>query len=143
MNTTHKQQVAGFIEDIWNTAGFEKLSTYLHESFTDHSLPPGFPPDRNGLQQWVEATGRSFRHRTVIDDLVSEGHKVMVKIRMELTHTGLWRGIEPTHKEITANGYRFFLFSENRIISHWGLIDGNAIENQLKETAHGCKLREE
>ena len=139
--TTDRQLVADFITEIWNERRFDRLEQYLHPSFTDHSLPPGFSPDIRGTEQWIRITSQSFDHRTLIDELVTEPGRSILKIRMELRHIGEWRGIAPTGLEITAVGYRCFRLAEGRIIAHWALIDGNAIENQLRSTAQGCKMQ--
>jgi len=39
-------------------------------------------------------------------------------------------------------GYRLFKIKDGKIIEHWALIDGQAIENQLKDASHGCKIVE-
>lgn len=136
-----RQLVAGFIRDLWNERRFELLQQYLHPAFTDHSLPPSLPPDSRGLEQWVRLTGQSFEHLTIIDEQVTEPGKSILKIHMQLRHIGEWRGIAATGREITAVGYRCFRLEEGRIIEHWALIDGNALENQLRETAQGCKVQ--
>lgn len=73
--------------------------------------------------------------------MVAEDDKVMIKINMQLEHIGAWRAIEPTGLVINAVGYRYFKLSANRITEHWGLMDGNAIENQLKKATNGCRYR--
>jgi hypothetical protein len=133
--------VAGYIRDIWNERRFDRLPQYLHPAFTDHSLPPTLPPDVHGLEQWITLTGQSFEHHTVLEEQVTEPGKSILKIRMELRHIGQWRGIAVTGREVTAVGYRCFREEEGRIIEHWALIDGNAIENQLRETEQGCKVQ--
>ena len=142
MGTNKKTIITSFIEEIWNKNQFNKLDEYLHPGFTDHSLPPNLSPDIAGLKKWIAATGVSFQHKTIIDEMVCEDDKVMIKIKMQLKHIAPWRGIGPTGKEIYATGYRFFKLANNKIIAHWALIDGNAIENQLKETHNGCKVKE-
>ena len=143
MITSHATQelVAGYIRDIWNEQRFELLEHYLHPAFTDHSLPPTLPPDVVGLELWIRLTGQSFEHRTIIDEQVAESGKSILKIRMQLRHIGEWRGIPPTSREVTAVGYRCFRIEEGRIIEHWALIDDNAIKNQLRDTAQGCKVQ--
>ena len=133
--------VAGYIRDIWNERHFDRLSLYLHPDFVDHSLPPALPPNVHGLEQWITLTGQSFEHHTFIDEQATEPGKSILKIRMQLRHIGQWRGIAATGREVTAVGYRCFRLEEGRIIEHWALIDGNAIENQLRETAQGCKVQ--
>jgi predicted ester cyclase len=65
----------------------------------------------------------------------------MIKFSMELEHTGAWREIEPTGAIVYAVGYRCFEIEAGKIRAHWALLDGNAIENQLRQTTHGCKIQ--
>jgi len=142
MNATNKSIVTNFIEEIWNSNQFEKIDNYISADFIDHSLPPTLPANRDGMKLWIIGTGKSFEHKSIIDDIVCEDNKVMLKIRMQLKHIGVWRDIEPTHFEISTVGYRYYKLSEEKIIEHWCLLDGNSIESQLKEATHGCKIQE-
>lgn len=141
MSTKNKQVVKNFIEEAWNNDRFDIASSYLHADFRDHSLPAALGNNMEGTKRWIAATGASFRHHTVIEEMVSEEDKVMIKVKMQLKHIGVWREIEPTEMEIEATGYRLFKLSNEQITEHWGLLDGNAIENQLKDAQHGCKIQ--
>jgi predicted ester cyclase len=132
--------VQKFIEQIWNKKLFEMLDNFLHPAFKDHSLLSILSPDKEGLKKWINATGISFEHETAIEDQVTEGDQVMVRIKMKLKHIGVWRGIEPTGIELYTTGYRHFKIKDNRIIEHWALIDGEKIQNQLVEASQGCKI---
>lgn len=134
--------VAEFIEQIWNNRNFEKLDFFLHAEFKDNSLPPALTADKEGMKKWILGTGLSFEHKTTIEEQVTEGDKSIVKIRMNLKHIGVWRDIEPTGTELETIGFRFYKFAEGKIIEHWGLIDGQTIENQLKNASRGCKIAE-
>lgn len=134
--------ISAFIEEIWNKRNFEKLEEFIHADFKDHSLPPTLPTNKEGLVKWITATSASFEHQTFIEEHVSENEKCMIKLRMQLKHIGTWREIAPIGLAITAVGYRFFKISSGKITEHWGLIDGQAIENQVKNAGHGCKIAE-
>lgn len=142
MNSENKLVVTNFIEEVWNKNQFENIDDYIAADFIDHSLPPTFPPNKDGMQLWILGTGKSFEHKTIIDEIVCEGNKVMLKIRMKLKHVGIWRKIEPTYFEISTVAYRYFKLADGKIVEHWALLDGNSIENQLTETSKGCKIQE-
>lgn len=128
--------VSEFIEQIWNKRNFEKLGQFMHPDFKDHSLPTALSADIEGMKKWVVGTGLSFEHNTIIEDQVCEDDKIILKIRMEMKHIGLWRGIEPTGTNINAVGYRYYKLKDGKIMKHWALIDGQAIENQLREAQY-------
>ena len=142
MNSDNKSIVTNFIEEIWNQNQFEKIDNYISVDFIDHSLPPSLPANKDGMKLWIIGTGKSFEHKTIIDDIVCEDNKVMLKIRMQLKHIGVWRDIEPTLFEISTVGFRYFKLADEKITEHYSLIDGNSIENQLKESSKGCKIQE-
>ena len=140
MQANNQNLVYRFIEEIWNRQNFEQLDAFLHPHFTDHSLPETLPPGKEGLKQWITALGTSFEHQTLIEDQVSEGEKVVVRISLHLKHTGTWRGIPATGTVVTAKGYRLYKIDAGKILEHWGLIDGQAIENALKKAGQGCAV---
>ena len=141
MNSSNKSIVTNFIQTIWNQQQFEQTENFISSDFIDHSLPPALPANKIGMLEWIIATGKSFEHTTIIEEMVCEGNKVMLKIKMLMKHTGVWRGIEPTHFEIATVGYRYYKITNGKIAEHWALIDGNAIENQLSLSDKGCKIQ--
>jgi len=132
--------VVEFINQIWNKRNFDVLGDFLHPDFKDHSLPPILSPDAEGMKKWILGTSMSFEHQTIIEDQVTEGDKSILKISMQLMHIGTWRGIEPTGKQLKIDGYRFYKLKDSKIVEHWALIDGQAIESQLRSGLHGCKI---
>lgn len=138
-----KQVATRFIEEVWNQQQYEKLSEYLHPDYVDHSLPTALSADRIGLLTWIQATSQSFSHQTLIEDQITEGNKTILKVKMVMTHIGLWRGIDPTGAQVSTGGYRFYRFQDGKIIEHWAEINGTVLESQLKQRAvEGCKVPE-
>jgi hypothetical protein len=134
------QIVLQFIEEIWNRQLTDTLGNFLHPAFTDHALPAPLTPDVGGLRQWINLTSASFIHRTIVEDHVTEGDKCVLRIRMQVTHIGTWRGIPATGMEVSTSGYRMFRVQDGKIIEHWALVDGSALESQLRGTEHACKV---
>jgi len=132
--------VQAFIGQWWNGRDFTNAADFFHPDYFDHSLPPTLVQGPAGTQKWIELTGASFAHHTVIEDQVTEGNKTVVQIRMQLKHIGTWRDIEATGIKLETTGYRFFEFRDGKIIAHRALIDGQTIENKLRQAAHGCKV---
>jgi predicted SnoaL-like aldol condensation-catalyzing enzyme len=144
MNTleTNRNLIINFVDSIWNKNLFNELDQFIHPNFVDHSLPPNLSPDKEGLKLWITGTGMAFEHRSVIENQVTEGNNSIIKFRMFLKHIGPWRDILPTGAEISTIGYRSFRIENGKIIEHWALLDGNSIENQLRESVRGCKIQE-
>ncbi|MBO9729227.1 MAG: ester cyclase [Chitinophaga sp.] len=133
-----KSLINNYIRIIWNEGDTSRLHEFLHPDFIDHGLPPSLPANAHGLQQWVALTHSSFIPETVIESQVAEDQQCIIKISMRMKHIGMWRGILPTGKTVTVNGYRTFRFQDDRIIEHWALIDGAALEQALQGKTHVC-----
>jgi predicted SnoaL-like aldol condensation-catalyzing enzyme len=122
--------VARFIDQAWNKGAIPDL----HPSFVDHSLPPGVPD----TQAWIALTSASFDHQTIIEDHVTEGDKCVVRITFRVRHIAPWRGIPATGMLAETRGYRMFRVQDGKVAEHWALIDGQALEAQLRGAAMGC-----
>lgn len=133
-----KDFIGQYIDIIWNQGDTSRLNEFLHPNFTDHSIPASLPPNAEGLKHWVDQTHVSFVPETIIEDQVAEDNKSMIKITMRMKHIGTWRGIDPTGLTVTTKGYRCFRLQDNRIIEHWALIDGTALEQALVGKEHTC-----
>ncbi|HTJ12097.1 MAG TPA: ester cyclase [Dinghuibacter sp.] len=120
--------ITHYIERTWNNGAVPDL----HPDYVDHGLPPDLPPTAEGVRRWIALTSASFEHHTVIDHQLTEGDKSIVLITMRMRHIGTWRGIPPTFKEVSIRGYRLFRVADGKIIEHWALIDGNALEKALR-----------
>jgi predicted SnoaL-like aldol condensation-catalyzing enzyme len=134
------QIVLQFIEEIWNRQLTSSAGDFLHPAFIDHSLPDSLPTGAEGLQKWVQLTSASFIHRTIVEDHVTESDKCVLRITMQLTHIGTWRGKPATGMEVSTSGYRMFRVQDGKIIEHWALVDGSALESRLRGAEHACKV---
>ena len=139
MQKTNQTIVSTFIQQVWNEGQLEHLPDFIHLDYRDYSLPPALPPNAEGLKTWISLTGQSFEHQTIIEDQVTEGDQSIIRIKMVMKHTGPWRGIPATGREVSTAGYRLYRIKDNKIIEHHALIDGNVLENQLKHAPQGCK----
>lgn len=142
MNNTQQARalVSQFIATIWNRREFDKLAEFFHPNYHDYSLPDHFLTTSQGTLQWITALAESFEHQTHIEQTIGEDDKVVLKVSMQLTHIGEWRGIIATGAEVTTVGYRLFQLKEGKIVAHWALIDGESIEKKLKNQVTGCRL---
>lgn len=138
---SNKDLILDYIETIWNQQDISLITDYVTDDFIDHSLPTGIPANGYGTKMWITATGRSFRHHTVVDDILLDTDKVCIRIHMNLQHVGDWRGYTPTNAHITTIGYRLFTIRNGRIAEQWALIDGNVIEQAIIGYTHTCRVQ--
>ncbi len=132
MNTEQtKNVVHRLIDEGWNQGNLAVVDTLVAEHCVDHSLPPQMT-GREGMKQWIAATGKAFEHKTIIEDQVTEGATSMLRVRMDMKHIGDFRGIPATGKTATISGYRTYRVENGQIVEHWALIDGASLAEQLR-----------
>jgi predicted ester cyclase len=66
-----------------------------------------------------------------IDDMIAEGDKVAVRYTIRGTHKGAFRGIAPTGKQVTVNGFEINRFAGGKFVETWGLTDYLSLLQQL------------
>lgn len=137
---SNKEIVQAFIESVWNLRQLEKIGDFVSEHYRDFSFLPSIPPTREGLKSWIENTSAAFQHKTSIESIICEGNEVAARITFEVRHIGTWRNIGPTGRTISVKGFRFFKLHSGKIIQHWALIDGEALQTALTDQYHGCEI---
>lgn len=66
-----------------------------------------------------------------IGDVVGEGDKVLVRLKMRGKHTGPFMGVAPTGRWIDIDVMDFFRIADGRLIEHWALMDNLSLLQQL------------
>ena len=69
--------------------------------------------------------------RFSIEDLISEGDRVVVRWRWEGTHTGTFHNVAPTGKGVTNTGVDVYRFKNNKIVQLWFLTDRLGVLRQI------------
>ena len=138
--TSNKKVVEQFIQQIWNNRELENLDRFIHNEYYDHSFVQGVAPNTEGLKFWIQASSTSFHHQTVIESIMAEDDMVTVRISFKIKHTGKWRNIEASGKEVRVKGFRQFRLKDSRIAEHWALLDGESLQASLLEVQPGCEL---
>ena len=91
------------------------------------------PETAAAAKQWIEPFRRSFPdvHMEVLE-LVAEGDRVAGRFLCSGTHSGEWRGHEPTGRRFEhVDEVYFFSFRDGMIAGAWGLEDNASRLRQL------------
>jgi predicted ester cyclase len=141
----NKAVVRRVIEELWNQAN-PALSAEL---FGPETLPDTTEQHRQNAREMEQSARlycRAFPgHRLVIDDLLAEGDKVMVRFTTHGTHSGVVQGIAaaeavagvrsendpyrtlllipPTGRAVSFEGIAVFGFRDGKVSSFWHMLD--------------------
>ena len=70
-----------------------------------------------------------------IEDVIAEGDKVLVRLRVRGTHGGELMGVPATGHRIDIAVLDLFQFRDGMLIEHWALLDNLGLLRQLGVTA--------
>lgn len=102
-----------YVDQIWHMEGLESLKQGLELGFQ------GFP-------DWHEE----------IDDVIAEGDKVWVRVTYTGTHSGIFRGVAPTGKQISITGLMIYRIADGKLVEGWDLSDYLALLMQIGAIAY-------
>ena len=95
----------------------------------------GTPFEVHGLEQYKQwytgvYTGFSDYHET-IEDILAEGDKVCIRLKITAIHTGKYLGLPPTGKKITIMATQIWQLVKGKIVEGWGVSDSLEAYQQL------------
>jgi predicted ester cyclase len=70
-----------------------------------------------------------------IEDVIAEGEKVLVRLRVKGTHGGALMGLPATGKPIDIGVMDLFQIRDSKLIEHWALLDNLGLLRQIGATA--------
>ena len=78
----------------------------------------------------IQYSGFPDVHRT-IEDIIAEGDKVWVRVKITGTHTGKYRGLAPTSKKFVMATVPMYRVVEGKIIEGWSVWNRLGLFKQL------------
>lgn len=126
-----------FVDEVQNKGNISAVDEFLADDFVNHSVPPGLPPDREGVKQLFTMFRNAFPDfHAVIHDQVAEGDEVVTRKTFYGTHQGELFGIAPTGKEMAIDLIEILRVSgDGKITDHWNVVDQLGLMQQLGAVA--------
>lgn len=130
----NKAIVRGYFEQV-QQANWDGLSRFIAADFINH--------ESKGIQLGLDTHKSALRsirgtfpdQQVVIDDMIAEGDKVVVRTRLRGTHQGsalpTFRGIRPEGRPVEWRFIHIFRLRDGKIVEHWAEHDGLAVRQQL------------
>ena len=102
-------------------------------AFVSHDWPAGLEGP-GGFRTFYERAllANAPDARYVVDDLVAEGDRVVVRWRILATHTHEWFGVPPTGRSLTLEGMAIYRVQEDRLMERWVVLDGMGSAERLR-----------
>jgi len=122
MDTIHrnKEVIRKLFEQSLNQKNLELLKDFISEDFVGITGKKG----AFGFEEPFIALIKAFPDlQYKIDELIGEGDKVVIKWKLQGTHTGKFQSVEATGKAISNNGMAIFELIDGKIINSQVLTD--------------------
>jgi steroid delta-isomerase-like uncharacterized protein len=132
MSEENKAVARRIIEEVWNKKNLDAIDELIAADYVDHTLPPGLPAGREGARAFIGTYLNAFPDvKLTIEDMITEGDKVVTRWTATGTHTGELMGIPATGKRITVTGLDITRFSGGKSVEFWGQFDQMGMMQQL------------
>lgn len=129
--------VRNFIINVLNVNHFTEIDNYIAPHFQTHSLHlnpkavnPNNPPNsyKEALIQSQNALSEFTR---TIDDIFSDGDRVVVRHTTTAIHKGEFMGIPATNRKIAFWGISIYKLENGKITDEWYIWDRLGLYQQL------------
>ena len=109
------------------------MDKHIAPGFVRHD--PGLPFEVRGPQgvlQLHDVLLPAFPDMQLpLEDFVAEGEKVLVRLRVQATHTGAFGELAATGRKIDIAVLDLFQIRDGVLIEHWALLDNLGLMKQL------------
>ena len=93
MSEENKAIVRRVIDELFNNGNLAAADDLIASDVVDHDAPPGLPPGREGMKQFVAMYRNAFPDlQSTVDDQIAEGDKILNRWSSKSTHSGVFGG---------------------------------------------------
>jgi steroid delta-isomerase-like uncharacterized protein len=122
-----------FVDEVFNRGNTKAYDELVADDYINHNPPvPGLPGSKVGFQEAVILTRDAFPDVHVsIEDMLTEGDRVMFRDTTTATHQGEFQGIPASGKRLAWTEMHFFRIRDGQIAEHWANFDQLGILVQM------------
>lgn len=140
--TINKRNVQRLYKEVlanWNLPVVDEL---VAPQFRSHDWPETGLTGPEAFRNFYSTVIRSVLPdaRYVIDDLIAEGDKVVVRWQLLGTHEGRFHDIAPTGKFIALKGIAIYRLHDGQLVERWVVTDLHALLEELKQSSLRKKI---
>jgi steroid delta-isomerase-like uncharacterized protein len=132
-----KQLISRFVEELWNGRRLDVADAIFAKDCVTHQLRSGVPADAvprgpQAIKEHVANWIASFPDlRFSIEQMLSEGDRVVMQLLMEGTHQGAWLGIPSSGKKLQIRMFTVHRVVQGKIVEDWVLVESLGVFQQL------------
>jgi hypothetical protein len=128
--------------DLINAGDVEGFGDLLADDFIEHEELPNLAPSKDGVKTFFRMQIAAFPDlRLAVEDVVSDGTKVVARVRYTGTQDGEFQGMPASGKAVDLQLIDIFAFADDgRVREHWGVLDLMTMMQQLGVVPAGAPV---
>lgn len=141
-----KQLINRFVGELWNECRLEVADAIFSDDCVTHQLQSGMPAgavvrEPQAIKEHVTAWIASFPDlRFSIEQMLSEGDRVVMQLLVEGTHRGPWLGIPARGKKMQIRMFTIHRIAQDKIVEDWVLVEFLGVLQQLGVVPNTAEL---
>jgi steroid delta-isomerase-like uncharacterized protein len=118
---------------VWEEGNIDLVDELLAADHVNHNpATPDQPAGAEGVREVVNMFRSAMPDlKVVIEDMIAEGDKVVVRYTLEGTHEGDLFGVPPTGRRLSIKSIAVERVSEGKLREHWRITDSLDMMQQL------------
>ena len=131
---TNQSLIPQLSEQALHQRNLAIVDEIMSADFIDLSTPDQ-PAGPQGVKDYFTSIHTGFPDiRIIIDDLIAEGDKVVVRTTWRGTHQGTYEGIAPTGRQATRTLIQIFRVVNNQVVEEWN--EGGSLLDSVQKDSH-------
>jgi steroid delta-isomerase-like uncharacterized protein len=120
----NKELVRRFYEEVYGDWNMALVDAIVSPRFVSHDWPEGGPTGPQAFRDYYSALRSAVPDaRYVVDDLIAEGDRVVVRWRMLGTHQRAFGDIPASGRPVVLKGVAIYRMEDGRMVERWVVSD--------------------
>jgi steroid delta-isomerase-like uncharacterized protein len=121
-----------FYEEVFNPGEVDRVEEVCRPDFVDHEEGLGLPEGIEGVKAYIRMFHDAFPDvRATVEDVISEGDKVVARVSITGTHQGELMGVPASGSSVQFESIDIVRVQDGKAAEHWGVTDAMALMQQI------------
>jgi steroid delta-isomerase-like uncharacterized protein len=125
------KQTALRLYELVNAGQADAVGDLVTENYLEHEPLPGQRSGREGVIDRFSILVDALAPHFTIEDVITEGDRVVVRWTNDGTHIGPFAGIPATGRTFSIAGIDIYRTEGEKLAEHWHVVDQLAMLGQL------------
>jgi steroid delta-isomerase-like uncharacterized protein len=131
MDTARNKDLARRLYALINEGLVDQVADLVSPDYIEHDPLPGQGSGRDGVLDRFSMITTALAPHFTVDDLITEGDRIVVRWTNRGTHVGEFAGIPATSRTFTIAGIDIYRVADEQLCEHWHVIDELGMLAQL------------